>query len=251
MSEQAGGGSDHRSRFGHPEQSPSSDLFTSSGRAVREVGTVAWPGRETRKRDMPATTDAIALGPPGLELDPGDHLCVFYRGNAERDTVLLPYLNAGLASGDKCICVVDTTEHEAIHRELDAGGGADQLDLMTSGESYLQTGAFDLGAMLEFWEAGMQRAVDRGFEFIRAAGEMTWALGDAPGVEQLITYEAELNRSLRDFPQVILCFYDLERFTNGELLMNVMRTHPKVLLGSTVVDNPWYMDPDEFLATTG
>jgi len=52
-------------------------------------------------------TEALDFGIPGLNLAPGDHICALYMGAAERDAILLPYLQAGLRSGDKCICVVD------------------------------------------------------------------------------------------------------------------------------------------------
>lgn len=199
--------------------------------------------------------DSVELGVSSVVLAPGDHLCIFYRGAEERDSVLLPYLREGVTAGDKCICVVDTVDPEQVLQALwDDSASTDGIDtcleLMASRESYLADNEFRTDVMLAFWEQGMRTALDNGFGFIRAAGEMTWALRDVPGVDQLIPYEAELNRNLRGYPQVILCFYDLEQFTNGQLLLDVMRTHPKVLLGGTVVDNPWYVEPDEFLAAT-
>jgi hypothetical protein len=91
-------------------------------------------------------------------------------------------------------------------------------------------------------------AVEGGFTFTRAAGEMTWALKQMPGVDELVGYEARLNRFLPRYPQVILCLYELDRFS-GEVLVDVLKTHPKVLLGGMVLDNPYYLEPDEFLAT--
>ena len=48
-------------------------------------------------------------------------------------------------------------------------------------------------------------------------------------------------------PQVVLCFYELDVFS-GELLVDVLKTHPKVLIGGMVLDNPYYLAPDEFFA---
>jgi hypothetical protein len=48
-------------------------------------------------------------------------------------------------------------------------------------------------------------------------------------VADLIGYEAELNRIMSNFPQVNPCLYDLTRCT-GDLIMNVLKTHPKALL---------------------
>lgn len=76
---------------------------------------------------------------------------------------------------------------------------------------------------------------------------MTWALRDLPGVAQLVAYEGKLNAFLPRYPQVILCLYDLEKFSDGQVLIDLLRTHPKVLLGGQVLENPWYVEPAEYL----
>ncbi|MDT4982361.1 MAG: eukaryotic-like serine/threonine-protein kinase, partial [Pseudonocardiales bacterium] len=57
---------------------------------------------------------SVAVGIPGVDLAPGDHVCVFYPGLAERNEILIPYLRAGLQAGDKCVCVVDADEPDDV-----------------------------------------------------------------------------------------------------------------------------------------
>lgn len=199
-------------------------------------------------------TVSVALGIPGLEVAPGDHLCAFYRGLDERNEILIPYLYEGLKAGDKCICVVDATDPDTVLASLTAELdlrhplASHQIDLFSSRQTYLRRGMFSTQVMLDFWEEAVGAALSsRDFPFARAVGEMTWALRDLPGVEELVSYESELNRFLPRYPQVILCLYDLERFS-GELLVDILKTHPKVLVGGSVVENPYYLEPDEFLA---
>jgi hypothetical protein len=198
--------------------------------------------------------NSVALGIPGVQLSPGDHICAFYPGVAERDEILIPYLSEGLAAGEKCICVVDGVDPEAVltalRSEVDLGPclGLHQLDVHRSQETYLSGGGFAIEAMLDFWDRSIGGALAGGFSFARAVGEMTWALRQMPGVEDLMGYEARLNKFLPRYPQVLLCLYDLDRFS-GEVLVDVLKTHPKVLLGGMVLDNPYYLEPDEFLAT--
>lgn len=195
----------------------------------------------------------VALGVPGVQIAPGDHLCAFYRGLVERDEILIPYLREGLRAGDKCICVVDATDPEAVLAAL--AGDLDlttsvnnrTLDIQRSRDTYLREDKFSTDAMLDFWDDAVGGALAQGFEFARAVGEMTWSLQDMPGVDELVGYESELNRFLPRYPQVILCLYDLDRFS-GEVLMDVLKTHPKMLVGGMLVANPYYLDPDEFLA---
>jgi hypothetical protein len=60
--------------------------------------------------------------------------------------------------------------------------------------------------------------------------------------------ECELNRFAPCYPLVLLCLYSLGHF-RGDLLIDILKTHPKVLMGSTVLDNPYYVPPDELAAT--
>lgn len=201
------------------------------------------------------TTTSITLGLPGVTITPGDHICAFYRGATQRDEVLVPYLREALLAGDKCICVMDDPDTQRVvapladEFDVDLALSTGQFDLMRSDATYLSGGYFSIEEMLAFWERGVGRAVDRdGFGFVRAVGEMTWALRDLPGVDHLVAYEARLNEFLPRYPQVILCLYDLERFSDGQVLLELLRTHPKVLLSGQLLDNPWYIEPDEYLA---
>ena len=49
---------------------------------------------------------------------------------------------------------------------------------------------------------------------------------------------------------MILCLYDISRFGGG-VVVDLLKTHPKILLGGLVLENPNYMTPAEFLATRG
>src|ERR1700719_1695805 len=65
----------------------------------------------------------IGLGEPAAT---GDHICALYSGPIERDAILLPFIRSALRSGDKCICVIDSTEPA----DLLAGIGLDtEIDL--------------------------------------------------------------------------------------------------------------------------
>lgn len=198
---------------------------------------------------MPATVD---LGLSGLEVRVGDHICALYRG-AERDDILVSFLAAGLRTGDKCICVLDAARPESLLTLFDDPQVRErlerrQLELVDFGSAHPGSGPFVPGKMVEFWGHNAQSALEGGeYRFFRAAGEMTWALRDMPGLDQLATFESEVNRLLPRYPQVYLCVYDIERFS-GEQLLDMLKTHPKVLLGAMVFDNPYYVEPDEFLA---
>lgn len=157
-----------------------------------------------------------------------------------------------LRSGDKCVCVLDDGDPEHLRAALVAEMEAEtsdegQLDLHISHDTYLLGGGFSTSAMLAFWDAVVGEAMAGGYPFSRAVGEMTWALRQMPGVEELFAYESKLNDFLPCYPQVILCMYDLDRFS-GEVLVDILKTHPTVLIGGMVLDDPYYLEPAQFLA---
>jgi hypothetical protein len=188
-----------------------------------------------------------------LALEPGDHVCGFYWGVEGRDELLLPYLRAGLEAGDTCICVVHATEPAAvidkIGQDIDVQRrlSSHQLNVQTAADSYLRGGYFDTNEMVEFFET-LVKAATAGGRTARIAGEGAWALEGAPGVDQLIDYESELNRFVVRYRQMILCLYDLDLFGGG-LVVDLLKTHPKIVLGGMVLENPHFMSPDEFRAS--
>jgi MEDS: MEthanogen/methylotroph, DcmR Sensory domain len=196
------------------------------------------------------TADTATVGVMGVSLEPGDHVCAFYPSLAERNEILIPYLQEGLQAGDKCICIV--SENTKPDPELDSircfTTHNDQLAVDHSGDTYLKGGSFSPDRMLEYWTSAISQAMEDGFKFARGVGEMTWALEKMPGVENLVTYESQLNAFLHCHPAVIVCLYELGRFS-GDMLVEVLKTHPKVILGGIVLENPYYLDQTEYLAS--
>jgi hypothetical protein len=195
---------------------------------------------------------AVPLGIGGLSVQPGTHICALFRGSQERTDLMFPFVEEGLRSGDKCMCAFDSADLRSLQSEVDGqlGGAAPvgQLDVALSHDFYTAQGEFSPDRAIDDWDAWVQSALSGGgFSFARAAGEMTWAVTQVIGMDNLIRYESALNRFVPRYPQVMMCLYDLDHFS-GKALVDILRTHPKVLLGSTVLENLYYVAPDEILA---
>jgi DcmR-like sensory protein len=200
-------------------------------------------------------TIKVDFGLPGLGARPGDHICALYFGDAERDGIMLPFLRAGLRAGDKCVCIVDgaapTDVAARIGDGLDVAGcvASKQLELERAGDVYLASGRFSTTHMIDHLSELMAAATESGgYRCVRAVGEMSWVLSGPPGADELFRYESEINRFSGRYPQVLLCMYDLDRF-GGSFLLDMLRTHPWILLGGLIMDNPHYLSPDESHAT--
>ena len=198
---------------------------------------------------MSEPTSVIPLTP-----EPGDHVCGFYYGDEERDAILLPFLRNGLRAGDKCLAVVDSTQPSdviaGIGDGLDVQGclASGQLEFFDSAQTYLRTGQFDPEEMIEFWErqAEASSAAAR-FSFARVVGEMSWLARVPPKRELVVRYETWADTFAAKYPHAVLCLYDLRRLGSG-ILLDLLRTHPKLLLGGLIIENPHHISSDQFAA---
>jgi hypothetical protein len=200
-------------------------------------------------------TGSVPLGILGHSVPIGSHICAFYSGPAERDELVLPFLAEGLRSGQKCIGVVESLGPADVLAGL-GGSGVDprrsvktgQLELATPANAYFSSGRFSTDDILAFWGQGISGVKTTGsFSFIRATGEMPSVLDHPEGRTEFFRFEARLNEFTSTFPLVVLCLYDLERF-GGQVLMEALRTHPAVIVDGMIHDNPYYIEPSNYLA---
>jgi hypothetical protein len=190
-------------------------------------------------------------GVQGATVAPGDHVCGFYYGEPERDEILLPFLRNGLAAGDKCVAVVDSTRPAELLERIGADPtsvASGQVEFYDSAETYLRTGSFDPESMISFWEERARVTSAEGrFGFARVVGEMSWLERVAPPRELVVRYETWADGFAARYPHAVLCLYDLRRLGSG-ILLDLLRTHPKLLLGGLVLENPHHITGDEFAA---
>lgn len=187
------------------------------------------------------------------DLKPGDHLCCLYETEEEHRALLTPFLRQGLERGEKVLYIVDAHTAEAMLGYLQDDGievepylEKGQLNILTADEAYMREGVFNPDGMISLLQAETEHALAEGYSALRVTGEMTWALRRLPGSERLIEYEAKLNDFFPASRCLAICQYDRRRF-DPALLLDVLATHPIVVVGTEVYDNFYYIPPREFL----
>jgi hypothetical protein len=75
---------------------------------------------------------------------------------------------------------------------------------------------------------------------------MEWSLLDKLGVDDLLEYETRLNYVIPKYDDAVICTYDLSKF-GASVVIDALRTHPVVLIGGLLQENPFFVPPDQFL----
>jgi len=75
---------------------------------------------------------------------------------------------------------------------------------------------------------------------------MDWLFLDKPAVKNMVEYEARLNNILSKYNAPVICNYDLSK-VSAAVAMDIMQTHPLVIIGGLLRENPFFVPPDEFL----
>jgi hypothetical protein len=200
---------------------------------------------------MTGTNLPIALA--GSQIGEFRHVCAFFSSPEEEYRLLLPFIKEGLQCGDKAIHVVNPDEQDEHLARLDSAGidqdtavQTGQLDLLINTEAYLREGKFDQDLMLETFEQLASGNAKGGYPRSRIVCRMDWAGGDAAQLEEVIQFESRINDVWNRHDDVVICSYNLTKF-GGDTLIDILRTHPMVIVGGILHQNPFYVPPAVFL----
>jgi len=107
-----------------------------------------------------------------------------------------------------------------------------RLEVLPWTDMYVRDHRFDQDAMLASVENLIQSGAASGYTRTRLVGHhMDWLFQDKPAVNNLVEYEARLNHVLSKYNDPVICNYDLSKFSAGVVAMDIIRTHPLVIIG--------------------
>jgi hypothetical protein len=189
----------------------------------------------------------------GSQLGATRHVCAFFNSDEEEYRVLLPFIKDGFERGDKAIHVV-SPDHHRDHLQRLAGIGIDstavqrsgQFELRSTTETYLQDGRFDQDRMLKSFEQMASGNAGEEFPLSRIVCHMDWVPDGQSHIDDLIEFEARVNDVWCRHDDAVICTYRLPRFS-GDTVIDIMRTHPMIIIGGILQRNPFFVPPAEFL----
>jgi hypothetical protein len=181
------------------------------------------------------------------------HVCAFFNSMDEQHRVLRSFITDGFDQGDKAFHLVDPERREEHLRRLADAGidlqeamGTGQLEVRPWEDGPLHGDRFDQDTWLASFEQVLQSGPAAGYPQTRFLAHMEWALVDLPGVEDLIEFETHVNHVVPKYDDIVICAYDLTRF-GANVVMDALRTHPLVIIGGLLQENPFFVPPDQFL----
>jgi len=181
------------------------------------------------------------------------HVCAFFSSRDEEYDILLPFLQEGLAEGDRVVQIIDGDHRPDQMKRLERWGmdvapatEAGQFEVWNWEDAYLRGGRFAQFSMISLLEEVGSLGERRGSGATRLWANMEWALEEFPGVHDIVEYETRLNYVLPRFEMMTVCTYDLNKFS-ASVVVDILRTHPQAIIGGVFFQNPTYVPPDEFL----
>jgi hypothetical protein len=181
------------------------------------------------------------------------HICAFFNSAEEEHRVLRSFFKDGFDRGDKAFHLVNPELREDHLKRLAEAGinvqetmDTGQLEVRPWQDAPLRGGRFDQDTWLMSFEQVLQSGPAAGYAQTRFLGHMEWALVDLPGVEDLIEFETRVNYVVPKYNDIVICAYDLSKFS-ASVVMDALRTHPAVIVGGLLQENPFFIPPDQFL----
>lgn len=198
-------------------------------------------------------SDAQPIRFAGSELRHSRHVCAFFNSEDEQYRVLLPFIRDGLAAGEMAVHVLCPCCHQGHVDRLGRAGievqpaiDSGQLSVLSSIDAYLHNGSFDQDRMIGMFER-MASAEPAGL-LTRFVCQMEWAVEDGRNcIDDVIEFESRVNDVWATRDDAVICVYDLARFS-GEAVVDIMRTHPMIIIGGVLQENPFYTPPAQFLS---
>jgi MEDS: MEthanogen/methylotroph, DcmR Sensory domain len=176
--------------------------------------------------------------------------CAFFNSTDEEYGVLLAFTKDGFECGDKAVHAVNPDQrHDHLQRL--AAVGIDPVAAEQSGqpevrintEAYIRDGRFDQDRMLAAFERMASGKSKGRFPLGRIC---CWVVGDRSYVDDVVEFESRVNDVWLRHDDAVICAHYLGRF-GGDTVIDIMRTHPMIIVGGILQRNPFFVPPEAFL----
>ena len=186
---------------------------------------------------------------------PGLHICQLYNQRDELTQTTAALLRDGLRGSDKCYFAGSAQRVADLRKLLRAGHfdvegalASGQLQLCEERDELLREGRFDPYHLLSTHLALIARALNEGWQKVRAVIDMGWLAQEVATPEQLLKYEAASDAvfTFQGRPIVALLQYNYAELP-GEVVVELLKLHPIAVVGRFIKRNPYYVNAEDYM----
>jgi len=191
---------------------------------------------------MQENTKPIEIADIGI-VNSHDHLCLLYRGEVELLTAVLPFIQKGVAIGERCIYLnggEEKLERVLKNATLTQTHDSGAVILLPLQEVWLKEGVFKQSRVLELLQMICRGAAVDGFSGTRIICDMTWTVRCGKQMELLHRLERDLTSFAAQNEVTLLCLYNRELFT-PERMLELAKIHPHLIVGGKACGNPLFI----------
>ena len=195
----------------------------------------------------------VSLGFTEEKFPPGTHICQIYSDVKERDQSINEYIRSGLEAGEHTALFYESFDEEKFSSYLESHGislseaeKSGNLQLASSHDVYFEDQQFNPERMLSLLKDFYTESKHAGCSACRVIGEMTPEIEQIKGGNRLLEYESKVSLLLKEHPVTAICQYNARDF-DGTTIMDVLTVHPLMIVRGSVVKNPYFVPPEEFL----
>jgi hypothetical protein len=181
------------------------------------------------------------------------HVCAFFSSANDEYKTLLPFICDGLDCGQRAFHVLPerhvedhVTRLRSAGIDVDAARQSHQLEIALPQDTYLRTGRFSKEDMLNLIQQSLENGAALGFPLTRMIAHAETAVDDWKSGNDWVEYEMRLNSVLPNFDDVVICTYDVN-LLNTALAIDILRTHPVIVIGGVLVEKTFFTKPEDFL----
>jgi len=179
----------------------------------------------------------------------GDHICAIFESHEQQMEVMVPFIATGLRASQRCVWIAPPESAQGIRAALgEVGGdlrtleGSGQLVVMADVDFYLREGVFEPERTIDLMLALFAEGRAQGYQATRATTDVSWLGTRALRPEVWGEYEMRVSEEMVGRAAAWVCQYNARQL-GGDIVVTALQTHPVVILGDTIKQNPFYTVP--------
>jgi DNA-binding CsgD family transcriptional regulator len=191
-------------------------------------------------------TTPLGIGDQDVSV-PG-HIGLFYDAEPDLRRVQLEFLRPAIDDPRQGIVLFGPPRiaHTMLeHLESDLGRSLG--DEIASGRILVAQTDRDPDQLLENIRQAIDTVAAKGHAIIRFFADVRWGAPGFPLPEDALWVESRVNDLLADTGALVVCAYDVSTLPDKALILGGLQTHPIMVIGDWLSENPNYLAPTDYL----